>query len=149
MNQEKNILPVGSALSLLTNNKVVSSVVISIIIFIFFFWICILLNDFLYFLINDSMREVAGSFVSIEDSVYLSTTLIGTSVNRSKDKLNPFYITGFSHAESTFGVYIVKDARYSVGWGITHLFQIRLHLLDIGLLERIKAFFSCRFYLYW
>ena len=134
-------LPVGSALSLLTNNKVVSSVVISIIIFIFFFWIYILLNDFLYFLINDSMREMAGSFISIGDSVYLSTTLIGTSVNRSKDKLNPFYITGFSDAESTFGVYILKDARYSVGLCITHIFQIRLHLLNIGLLEGIKAFF--------
>jgi hypothetical protein len=61
------------------------------------------------------MREVACSFVSIEDSVYLSTTLMGISVNGSKDKLNPFYITGFSDAEATFGVYIVKDARYSVG----------------------------------
>ena len=118
-----------------------SSVVISIIIFIFFFWICIFLNDFLYFLINGSMRQVACSLVSIEDSVYLSTTLIGTSVNISKDKLNPFNITGFSDGEYTFGVYIIKDARYSVGWGITLLFQIRLHLLDIGLLERIKAFF--------
>jgi hypothetical protein len=93
-------------------------------------------------LLNNLIYLITHSLTLTGDWVFLMI-LVKPNTNVTKDsKLNPFYVTGFSDAESTFGVYTVKNSRYSAGWAVTVLFQIRLHLKDKELLERIKTFFG-------
>lgn len=57
----------------------------------------------------------------------------------SVKKLNPWFLTGFSDAESNFLVRVVKSDHVKVGWAIQPLFQIGLHKKDLNLLKKIKA----------
>lgn len=54
------------------------------------------------------------------------------------DNLNPWYITGFSDAESNFTVRIIKSNSVKVGWVVQPVFQIGLHKRDLNLLEKIR-----------
>lgn len=65
---------------------------------------------------------------------------INTSSNISK--LNPFYVTGFSDAESCFLVSIVKRSYLKTGWSVAPNFKIVLHKKDLPLLNQIKSFFG-------
>jgi hypothetical protein len=56
--------------------------------------------------------------------------------------LNPWFLTGFSDAESNFIVRIVKSNSVKVGWTVQPLFQIGLHNKDLNLLKKIKAFWG-------
>jgi hypothetical protein len=55
----------------------------------------------------------------------------------NEDKLNPYFVTGFSEAEGCFHVRILKNAKYSTGYTIQLIFQISLHARDRALLHRI------------
>lgn len=55
------------------------------------------------------------------------------------NKLNPWFLTGFSDAESNFLVRVVKSDSVKVGWVIQPLFQIGLHKKDFNLLKKIEA----------
>lgn len=57
-------------------------------------------------------------------------------------KLNPNYITGFSDAESTFGISVVKSKTHKIGWTVTMIFSMGLHIKDLGLLTNIRDFFG-------
>jgi len=57
------------------------------------------------------------------------------------EKLHPYWITGFSDAESTFSIRIFKDKNRKFGWRISPIFSIELHNKDLLLLKRIQAFF--------
>lgn len=56
--------------------------------------------------------------------------------------LNPYFITGFSDAESSFVCSIRKNNNIKIGWRITLSFQIQLHKQDLPLLNQIQAFFG-------
>ena len=56
-------------------------------------------------------------------------------------KLNPWFITGFSDAESTFTIVIDKNKNRILGWRVQSKFQIGLHKRDLSLLLQIKQFF--------
>ena len=58
------------------------------------------------------------------------------------NNLNPWYLTGFSDAESNFTVRIIKSNSVKVGWTVQLVFQIGLHKKDINLLEKIQAFWG-------
>nr|AYE93234.1 LAGLIDADG homing endonuclease [Termitomyces sp.]AYE93258.1 LAGLIDADG homing endonuclease [Termitomyces sp.] len=53
-------------------------------------------------------------------------------------KLNPWFVTGFSDAESCFSISIYSDSRMKTKWRISPLFVIKLHIKDIAILEAIK-----------
>ena len=57
-------------------------------------------------------------------------------------KLNPWFITGFSDAESTFTIVIDKNKNRILGWRVQSKFQIGLHKRDLSLLLQIKQFFN-------
>jgi hypothetical protein len=57
-------------------------------------------------------------------------------------KLNPYYITGFSDAESCFSVSLSKDSRQKTGWRVRVCFKFGLHSRDLALLGRIQAYFG-------
>jgi hypothetical protein len=65
--------------------------------------------------------------------------------NYSTDRkitLNPLFVTGFSDAESSFVVTILKNPRYKIGWNVQARFQIKLHEKDRALLLLIQNYFQ-------
>lgn len=66
-------------------------------------------------------------------------------INDKKDSsaiLNPYWVTGFSDAESSFSIRIYKDNTRKLGWGVKPIFSIELHNRDLLLLKRIQTFFG-------
>ena len=63
------------------------------------------------------------------------STLSKTSLN---NKLNPWFITGFSDAEGCFSFAIKPDAKSKLKWRTSPLFVIKLHIKDTAILELIK-----------
>jgi hypothetical protein len=57
-------------------------------------------------------------------------------------KLKNYWVTGFSDAESTFSVRILKDQSRLLGIRIIPVFSIELHIRDIETLKKIKNFFN-------
>ena len=58
------------------------------------------------------------------------------------NNLNPWFLTGFSDAESNFTVRIIKSNSVKVGWTVQLVFQIGLHQRDFNLLEKIRTFWG-------
>ena len=56
--------------------------------------------------------------------------------------LNPWWVTGFSDAESSFSMFISRSKNTIIGWTITPTFNITLHIRDIELLKSIQNFFN-------
>ena len=56
--------------------------------------------------------------------------------------LNPSFISGFSDAEGSFVVTILKNPRYKIGWNVQARFQIKLHEKDRALLLLIQKYFE-------
>ena len=57
-------------------------------------------------------------------------------------KLNPYYVTGFTDAEGTFALLLLKG-RGPSGLGLSRLiFKIGVHIRDKELIERIAAYFG-------
>jgi NADH:ubiquinone oxidoreductase subunit K len=79
---------------------------------------------------------------------YIPSNLWSTMIqsrNYSTDrkmKLNPLFISGFSDAESSFVVTILKNPRYKIGWNVQARFQIKLHEKDRALLLLIQEYFN-------
>jgi len=57
-------------------------------------------------------------------------------------KLNPFYITGFSDAECSFMISLVKRPDLKTGWSVQPIFKYDLPIRDLPLLEKLKTFFG-------
>ena len=58
----------------------------------------------------------------------------------STKNLDPFYVTGFADAEGCFTL-DVSDKR-SKNWGVAVRFEIKVHIVDLPILEKIQAFFN-------
>jgi len=56
--------------------------------------------------------------------------------------LNPWFLTGFTDGEGSWGISISKDSTRKLGFHISLKFTIGLHANDIALLERIAAHFG-------
>ena len=65
--------------------------------------------------------------------------LVPVVLEVSKDKLNPWFITGFVDAEGSFQISIVKNKELKTGWRVQSSFQIGLHEKDKSLLELIRS----------
>jgi hypothetical protein len=55
--------------------------------------------------------------------------------------LNPFFVTGFSYAESCFHLSIGENYKYKNGYYVNPGFSIGLHKKDLALLEKIQLYF--------
>jgi len=64
------------------------------------------------------------------------------SEGERKIVLNPSFISGFSDAEGSFVVTILKNPRYKIGWNVQARFQIKLHEKDRALLLLIQNYFD-------
>lgn len=73
------------------------------------------LTDLISIPLKNLIDVITHSFALTGDWVLLMT-IINPNTNIVKDsKLNPFYVTGFSDAESTFSLRIYKDDKYRTG----------------------------------
>lgn len=64
-------------------------------------------------------------------------------VSAKHPKLNPYFVTGFSDAESSFQIVINKNENSKIGWSVQPFFTIGLHSRDLVLLKLIKSYFGC------
>lgn len=63
-------------------------------------------------------------------------------MNNIKNKLNPYWVTGFTDGEGCFYVRLAKSKHHKIGWWVQACFQIGLHIRDKDLLLQIKSFFN-------
>ena len=57
--------------------------------------------------------------------------------------LDPYWVTGFTDAEGCFSVRFTKNKLHKIGWYISPVFIINLHIRDKNILKDIKSFFDC------
>lgn len=83
------------------------------------------------------------SYMTLTEDFVLMVAIASPAANVPNGyKLDPYYITGFSDAESTFSLRIYKDSKYKTGWCVSPAFSIHLHKKDLKLLHSIKSFFG-------
>ena len=58
------------------------------------------------------------------------------------NRLNPFFVTGFADAESTFNILIQPRSDSKTKWRVKAIFAIGLHEKDLAILEEIKNWFG-------
>ena len=58
------------------------------------------------------------------------------------NNLIPYWVTGFSDAESCFGFRVRKNPKLKAGWEVIPYFFINLHIKDLSVLSEIKDFFG-------
>ncbi len=57
-------------------------------------------------------------------------------------KLNPWFITGFADAESSFGIFIQSSAERKTKWRVKAVFAIGLNKKDLAILQSIQFTFG-------
>ena len=67
------------------------------------------------------------------------STLSNSSLNNS---LDPWFVTGFTDAEGSFKILILKDPNNKTNWTVKTRFSIGLHKKDILILESLKSYFG-------
>lgn len=89
---------------------------------------------------------MAKSYSSLVDSGIsnLNCESINSDVyyENPEKKLNPWFVTGFADAESSFSMSVFKSKTAAIGWTIEPCFIITLHKKDIELLKKIQNFFG-------
>ena len=65
----------------------------------------------------------------------------GITYSHKSNNMNPYWITGFCDAESSFSIRVGKDESRFKSLRIAPIFSIELHEKDFNLLEKIKNFF--------
>ena len=55
--------------------------------------------------------------------------------------MNLWFITGFSDAESSFIINIIKNNKHKTGWAVNSCFSIGLHKKHKVILEKFKKYF--------
>ena len=60
----------------------------------------------------------------------------------SSNKLNPYYVTGFTDGEGCFYVSVSSNPRYKTAYRVKAVFHIGVHIRDLALLEQILLFFG-------
>jgi hypothetical protein len=87
--------------------------------------------------------SVSTLIYSYSDPTFaLLLSLPVSSMSGLGKKLNPYYITGFADAESTFMIIIDKYPKLSSGYRIQLIYDICLHKKDLALLKLIQLFFN-------
>jgi len=78
----------------------------------------------------------------VPDSNLVLCTLLPALSLDSSNKLNPFFVTGFSDGEASFIIKVAKNKEYVVNYQIIALFKIKVHKKDLILLKMIQNYFN-------
>jgi len=99
----------------------------------------------LFYISNGINRNIKSKFLFTEKSF---STCVPFNISESGNtptqitSLNPWFVTGFSDGESTFGISIYKKSASKLGWDVLVYFQLGLHKKDRVVLEKIKSYFK-------
>lgn len=80
-----------------------------------------------------------------KDDTFLNNSLGGTSENHTNlsfNKLNPYFVTGFTDGEGSFIISVTKNSESSLGFRVKAIFSIYLHKKDLELLKLIQSYFD-------
>jgi len=69
-------------------------------------------------------------------------TIFKSKLSSYSSILQGYWVTGFSDAESTFSIIIVKDKSMFLGIRLIFVFSIKLDIRDIKILKKIQKFFN-------
>ena len=89
---------------------------------------------------NFSTQSQCKNLLQSYNPSILPEQFLKTDVNINK--LDPWFVTGFTDAEGSFGLYIYKKANSKTGFIISLVFQISLHEKDKNILEQIQNYFG-------
>lgn len=100
-----------------------------------------------YRLINSPVKNPRSNYsyshFNLSSAISPSNLILSRNYSsKRKIALNPSFISGFSDAEGSFVVTILKNPRYKIGWNVQARFQIKLHEKDRALLLLIKNYFD-------
>ena len=87
---------------------------------------------------NSKQINIHKSYISTKHPCFLSSNDEKLKI----DFLNPWFITGFSDAESSFLINVIENSEIKIDWRVRIVFKIKLHNRDIILLVKIQAFFT-------
>nr|QBM09701.1 hypothetical protein [Dactylella sp.] len=104
--------------------------------------ILVVLLIFTSFLNQQFMFKFTSSYFSTVQKRLFTDDLPNQSSILQTLRLHPYFITGFSDAESSFVLSISKSSRLRLGWSVVACFQIVLHKKDLNLLYKISEFFG-------
>jgi len=90
----------------------------------------------------DVISVIVGSLLGLNKRKYCSNHIDLFKDNKLQYRLHPNWITGFTDAEETFIISILKSKDRALNWKVTPIFAIELHGKDINLLQIIKLFFG-------
>jgi hypothetical protein len=89
---------------------------------------------------------IINEITSIESNVLLNLSLIPLIKvpleDKFREKLHPFFVTGFVDAEGCFFIGINRQKSNKLGWQVRATFKIGLHSKDLPLLKDIQSFFK-------
>lgn len=78
-----------------------------------------------------------GSHVCNTDKMFLKNYS-----SKSNEKIDPWFITGFTDGEGCFNIHILKSSSNLIGWQVQARFIIEVNIKDIDLIYKIQKFFS-------
>ena len=108
----------------------------------------VLKPNYINFAVQQVVKILPSTFLSGKDLIQINKSQFYTSlaINQVHSELdmNPWFITGFSDAESIFIINIIKNNKHKTGWAVNSCFSIGLHKKDKVILEKLKKYFWCR-----
>lgn len=84
--------------------------------------------------------KIPSNQINIKKNYYSSNSY--SSASATTLSLNPYFITGFSDAEASFMILILKEPKNKTKWTVKTRFSIGLHKKDTQILELIKNYFG-------
>ena len=90
-----------------------------------------------------TLMDCENSYQIKNPSKQLNISQFSTFLNKenlcnSTQKLDPWFITGFTDAEGSFTISISPDNRSNLKWAVQAIFTINLHKKDLKILEDFK-----------
>ena len=92
-------------------------------------------SDYEYYSVKSNNKTNRASNYKGESGVVVDN-------NNFNQKLNPYYVSGFSAGEGCFSVGLIRNNTLRTGWEVRPCFAIHLHGKDFALLKEIQAFFG-------
>lgn len=93
-------------------------------------------------LLNRFFYTQSKKLFIVSPSKYQIYSVTKSTVIKSFQKLDPWFVSGFTDGEGCFGLYIYTNTASKIGWYVFLDFKITLHKKDKDLLDQIKKYFG-------
>jgi hypothetical protein len=104
------------------------------------------LNSFKKYIMNTNklhlIHTITHSLTNIHNLSFRTTKLFYSVLQNNKNKLHPYYITGFVDGEGCFSINVRPRPNRGKGYAVELVFKITLSSKDKLLLENIKNYFN-------